>query len=112
MRAYHRCVRTANEQVSFRCTVVSNIGSDSTYTRRLTKQLGKVLYRIGLVPIGTITNESRRHDSGRHVQSFVSVLRGENVPIAIEHALNSSVGTSYNRLHQRQSRRREGRTLP
>lgn len=88
----------ASHEVSFRCTVVDNLGSSSRYTERLSSELHKVLYRIGLVPMGGMERGGCMEDSERELEDFSRVLRGGNVGIAIHQALKDSVSTSYNRL--------------
>ncbi len=109
LRSYGGCCGAAKHHVSFRCALVSNGGSSHRNTLTLTGLLGDELHaeisavpvRMGLVPMGPISR-ANFSDSGEHIiRTFTTALRDGNVHTAMHHALNTSVGTSYKRLHQR-----------
>lgn len=79
---------------------MGGMGSAPRYTGRLYSELRKVLYRIGLVPMGSIRRHKGIHDDSSSMGGFLRVLRGGNVGTAVEQALKDSVGTSYNRLEE------------
>ncbi len=97
---YHRCFSGANEHVSFRCTLVSNRGSAFRSTGTLGRLLRNVPTRIGVVPMGGVTRHSC-HSSESDTRGFYGGLASVNIGTAAEDTLNSSVATTYNRLHDR-----------